>query len=125
MYLYHSSRIIGFFLPVLGRVTADLPDGEFRKMVPKYSAENFPRIMDLVSKFEKIAKNHKASASQICIAWLLAQGSDIIPIPGTRTIKYLEKTVNAASIKLSERELEQLREAVDAMEIKGARYPAS
>ncbi|ETI23801.1 hypothetical protein G647_05607 [Cladophialophora carrionii CBS 160.54] len=102
----------------------DLPANDFRRLIPKYSPENFSKIMDLVYKFEAVAKNHGATPAQASIAWLMAQGDDIIPIPGTRTIKYLEQNTAAASLKLTEQEVQELRVAADATELLGDRYPA-
>ncbi|KAJ9603276.1 hypothetical protein H2200_012054 [Cladophialophora chaetospira] len=109
-----------------GQITAleDLPANDFRRLTPKYSPENFVKIMDLVHRFEDVAKNHKASPAQACLAWLMAQGEDIIPIPGTRTIKYLEQNTEAATLALTKDEVEELRVAADATELPGDRYPA-
>jgi aryl-alcohol dehydrogenase-like predicted oxidoreductase len=101
----------------------DLPEGDWRRLTPKYSPENFPKILDLVHKFEEVAKSHGATPAQISIAWVMAQGLDIIPIPGTRTIKYLEQNTNAANITLSDKEVQDLRAAADATELPGDRYP--
>lgn len=101
----------------------DLPEMGFHRNTPKYSAENFPKIMTLVGKFEEVAKAHGKSPAQISLAWLLAQGDDIIPIPGTRGQKYLDENTAAADIKLSEKEVKVLREAADATVLPGARYP--
>lgn len=95
----------------------------FHKSVPKYSADNFPKIMDLVSKFQEVATAHGKSPAQISLAWLLAQGDDIIPIPGTRGQKYLDENTSAAEVKLSDAELKALREAADATVLSGSRYP--
>lgn len=102
----------------------DLPQNDFRRMTPKYSPENFVKILDLVHKFEDVAKNHKSSPAQASLAWLMAQGEDVIPIPGTRTIKYLEQNTDAANLKLTEKEVKDLRVAADATELPGDRYPA-
>ena len=102
----------------------DLPPNDFRRLTPKYSPANFIKIMDLVHKFEGVAKNHGATPAQASIAWLMAQGEDIIPIPGTRTIKYLEQNTEAARLKLTEKEVQELRVAADATELPGDRYPA-
>lgn len=74
-----------------GRITllGDLPENDSRRMFPKYSTENFPKINQLVDKLKQIAAFHSCSAAKACIAWVRAQGDDIIPIPGTKTIKHL------------------------------------
>jgi len=103
----------------------DLPENDFRRVTPKYAPENFPKIMALTAQFEKIAKERGKTSAQICIAWLLAQGDDIIPIPGTRTIKYLDDNTNAAKIELTAEEVKELREAAENAEIHGDRYPTA
>ena len=102
----------------------DLGEHDFRRLTPKYSRENFPAILKLVAEVEAIAKKHDCTAAQVCLAWLLAQGEDIIPIPGTRTIKYLEQNTAAADLKLTEEEVGHLRQLAEATELKGDRYPA-
>jgi aryl-alcohol dehydrogenase-like predicted oxidoreductase len=99
----------------------DLPI--FHQNVPRFAADNFPKIMTLVSKFEEVAKAHGKSPAQICLAWLLAQGDDIVPIPGTRGQKYLDENTSAGEIKLSSEDLKALREAADATKLSGTRYP--
>lgn len=102
----------------------DLAEDDFRRLTPKYSRENFPKILELVEKFRTVAANHNVTIAQACLAWVLAQGNDIIPIPGTRTIKYLEENTAAAKVELTADEIKQLREHAEATEIPGDRYPA-
>ncbi|KAH8819153.1 NADP-dependent oxidoreductase domain-containing protein [Xylogone sp. PMI_703] len=103
----------------------DLPENDFRRITPKYSKENFPKILDLVDKIGRVAKVHNCTVAQVCLAWLLAQGEEVIPIPGTRTIKYLEENTRAAEIKLTDEEVKELRKYADACELIGDRYPSS
>lgn len=103
----------------------DLGENDFRRSIPNYSRENFPTILNLVSKFEAVAAKHGCSASQVSLAWLIAQGEEVIPIPGTRTIKYLEENTNAIDIKLTDEEIEELRRYAEATKLQGDRYPAS
>ncbi|KAF9556606.1 Aldo/keto reductase [Agrocybe pediades] len=104
---------------------ADIPDTDWRKKVPRLSQENFPNILKLVGVLEKIAKNHSATSGQITLAWLLAQGSDIIPIPGTRKIKYLKENAEAVKIKLSPDEIAEIRDISAIVDAAGGgdRYP--
>ncbi|KAF9486197.1 Aldo/keto reductase [Pholiota conissans] len=105
----------------------DIPADDFRKRIPKFGEENFPNILKLVDKLEELGKKHNATASQVTLAWLLAQGDDIIPIPGTKKIKYLEENINALKVKLSPEEITHIREvanAANALTV-GDRYPAS
>lgn len=103
---------------------ADLEAGDFRKMIPRFSAENFPKIMALADKFRAVADRHGCNTSQVCLAWVLAQGDDIIPIPGTKTPKYLDMNHEAAHIVLTAEELSELRRAAEETEVPGDRYPA-
>lgn len=103
----------------------DLPEDDFRRNTPRFSNDNFPRILELIKKIESIASVHKCTVSQVCLAWLLAQGNDIIPIPGTRTIKYLEQNTQAASIILTQKEVDDLRKYSEESNIIGQRYPDS
>ncbi|KAK0649102.1 NADP-dependent oxidoreductase domain-containing protein [Cercophora newfieldiana] len=103
----------------------DLGEHDFRRFAPRYSRENFPAILKIVDEAETIAKKHGCTPSQVCLAWLLAQGEEVIPIPGTRTIKYLEENTAAADLKLTPEEVSQLRAFAEASEVKGDRYPAS
>lgn len=65
----------------------DFEEGDFRKIIPRYSKENFPNILKLADGLQKIGARHGATAGQVSLAWLLAQGSDVIPIPGTTSIE--------------------------------------
>ncbi|KAJ7660154.1 NADP-dependent oxidoreductase domain-containing protein [Mycena polygramma] len=103
----------------------DFEDGDFRKMVPRFSAENFPNILKLAEGLKVIGvKYNNATAGQVALAWVLAQGDDIIPIPGTKKIKYLEENIVAAKLTLSAEDLKAVRDIAAAADTsKGARYP--
>ncbi|KIJ52829.1 hypothetical protein M422DRAFT_25864 [Sphaerobolus stellatus SS14] len=103
----------------------DLDEGDFRRFIPMYT-ENFDKVLGIAEKLKEIGKRHNnASSSQIALAWLLSQGDDIIPIPGTKTIKYLEENLKALEIQLSESEVAEVRQAInDATLVLGNRYPA-
>ncbi|KAJ3908286.1 NADP-dependent oxidoreductase domain-containing protein [Lentinula edodes] len=103
---------------------ADFPEGDFRKIFPKYSQENFPNILKLADGLKEIGKKHGATGGQVALAWLLAQGDDIIPIPGTKKVKYLEENLGAVNVKLSDEDLKLVREYIEKSDAtKGARYP--
>ncbi|KAI9294456.1 Aldo/keto reductase, partial [Neoconidiobolus thromboides FSU 785] len=85
---------------------------DFRPSIPRLKKENTKHNYQIVSKLEEIANNKGIKASQLCLAWVLAQGDDIIPIPGTKRVKYLEENVESHKIKLSEEENKQIRELV-------------
>ncbi|KDR76503.1 hypothetical protein GALMADRAFT_139432 [Galerina marginata CBS 339.88] len=91
----------------------DIPDDDRRKAIPRFSKENFPNILKLVHGLQGLGEKHNATASQITLAWLLAQGNDIIPIPGTRKIKNLKENLDALKIDLSPEEVVQVREIAD------------
>jgi aryl-alcohol dehydrogenase-like predicted oxidoreductase len=95
----------------------------FNKMVSRNNEENFKKILELVAKFEDVAKSHGAKPSQVAIAWLLAQGEDIIPIPGTKSAKYMEENSKASDVKLTKEEVQSLRAAAEATVLEGSRYP--
>lgn len=78
-----------------------------------------------MEKLAEIAKNRNVTAGQLTLAWLLAQGDDIIPIPGTKKIKYLEENWGALEVKLTDEEKTEIRRLVDEAEVHGGRYPAS
>ncbi|KAF7373930.1 Aldo/keto reductase [Mycena sanguinolenta] len=103
----------------------DFEDGDFRKAIPRYSAENFPNILKIADGLKSIgAKHDGATAGQVAIAWVLAQGEDIIPIPGTKKIKYLEENIAAGKLKLSAQDIQAVRDvAAQADATQGDRYP--
>jgi aryl-alcohol dehydrogenase-like predicted oxidoreductase len=101
-----------------------LDQGDFRASLPRFDAENAPtnrRIVDVVSAF---AQRKGCTSAQIALAWVLAQGGDIVPIPGTKRVRYLEDNVGAASVELSGTDLADLTQAVSHLPVAGARYTA-
>ncbi|KDQ50793.1 hypothetical protein JAAARDRAFT_164409 [Jaapia argillacea MUCL 33604] len=104
----------------------DFEESDFRRHVARYSKENFPNILKLASGLAEIGKRHGATAGQVALAWLLAQGDDVIPIPGTRKIKYLEENLGALKVKLTPEEIHEVRDiAQKADAAQGDRYPAA
>jgi aryl-alcohol dehydrogenase-like predicted oxidoreductase len=105
--------------------TSKLDSKDFRaSRYPRFSGEAFDRNMILVERLETIAQRKGATASQLALAWVLAQGEDIIPIPGTKRRKYLEENAAAVNIELTGAELEELEAAMPLNEIVGDRYNA-
>ena len=102
---------------------ADFEEGDFRSYSPRFSVENFPKNLKLVDQINEIAKRKGCTAGQLTLAWLLAQGPDIIPIPGTKKIKYLEENIAALNVKLTSSENAEIRKAVENAEVHGLRYP--
>ncbi|KAI4109019.1 MAG: hypothetical protein L6R37_000737 [Teloschistes peruensis] len=102
---------------------ADFEEGDFRTYSPRFSEQNFPKNLELVTHFQEIAKKKGCTAGQLSLAWLLAQGEDIFPIPGTKKTKYLEENLGALDVKLSNAEVKEIREAIEKVEVHGERYP--
>lgn len=102
---------------------ADFEEGDFRSLSPRFSEENFPKNLKLVDELNEIAKKKGCTVGQLTLAWLLAQGEDIIPIPGTKKIKYLEENMAALDVKLTSSENAEIRKAVESAEVHGQRYP--
>jgi aryl-alcohol dehydrogenase-like predicted oxidoreductase len=101
----------------------DLAADDYRRFSPRFQGENFQRNLDLVAKVEQIAKEKKCTPGQLALAWLLAQGEDIIPIPGTKKRHYLEENIGALNVKLSAQDLRRLEEVAPKGAVAGQRYP--
>ncbi|KAK7041990.1 Aldo/keto reductase [Favolaschia claudopus] len=106
--------------------TDEFADDDIRKMIPRFSKENFPTILKLADGLKAIgARYDNATAGQIALAWLLAQGDDIIPIPGTKKTRYLLENVGASKIKLLKEDVDAVRKlAAEADAVPGDRYPS-
>jgi aryl-alcohol dehydrogenase-like predicted oxidoreductase len=111
------------FLTGRFRRPEDLPEDDFRRTSPRFTGENFERNLNLVAQVEQIAEAKDATASQVALAWVLAQGHDIAPIPGTKRVRYLEENVGAANIWLTPDELRQIDAAFPRGIAAGERYP--
>jgi aryl-alcohol dehydrogenase-like predicted oxidoreductase len=98
--------------------------GDFRNIVPRFSAEARKANQALVDRIAAIASGKKATPAQIALAWLLDQKPWIVPIPGTTKVHRLEENIGAASIELTAADRDAIDEALDAIEVQGARYPA-
>lgn len=101
-----------------------LDDADTRKNHPRFSEENFGDNLKLVQRLEEMAKKKGVTPGQLALAWVLAQGEDFIPIPGTKRVRYLEENAKAADVKLTDEEEREVRSAVENVGGgKGARYP--
>ncbi|MES2137716.1 MAG: aldo/keto reductase [Pseudomonadota bacterium] len=100
----------------------DFPEDDFRKNHPRFQGENFQKNLDLVSEFEAIAKAKGCTTAQLALAWVLAQGEDIVPIPGTKRVKYLDENIGALEVKLTGEELKRLDEILPPGAAAGQRY---
>ncbi|MBM7653341.1 aldo/keto reductase [Neobacillus cucumis] len=101
----------------------DLAEDDYRRHSPRFQVENFQRNLDLVNKIKEIANEKDCQPSQLALAWLLAQGEDIVPIPGTKRIQYLEENIGALSISLTDSELSRINEVAPRGAAAGERYP--
>jgi len=110
------------FLSGRFRKPEDLPADDFRRNHPRFQGENFQKNLDLVSKVKEIASEKGATPSQLALAWLLAQGQDIVPIPGTRHQSYLEENVGALRFKLTQADLDHIAEVAPQGVAAGDRY---
>ena len=101
----------------------DLPADDYRRKSPRFQGDNFQKNLDLVRKVEEIAEEKGCEPSQLALAWVLAQGNHIIPIPGTKRRKYLEENVGALSVKLTKEDFRRIDEVFPPEAAAGGRYP--
>jgi aryl-alcohol dehydrogenase-like predicted oxidoreductase len=113
------------FLTGRFRTLDDLPLDDYRRNSPRFQGENFQRNLDLVRRVEEIARRKGCTPSQLALAWVLAQGEDIVPIPGTKQRKYLEENVRAVEVELTPADLEEIDEVAPKGVAAGERYHAS
>ena len=113
------------FLTGRFRSPGDLPEGDFRKNSPRFEPANFAKNRELAARVEAIAFRLGVTPGQLALAWVRAQGGDVVPIPGTKRIRYLEENVAAAAITLTPAVLAELDRAVPKGATAGARYPES
>lgn len=100
----------------------DFGEDDYRRQSPRFQGDNFNKNLTLVKKIEEIAKEKGCTPSQLALAWVLAQGDFIFPIPGTKRVKYVEENAEAANIILSKKELQQLDEVFTKDAAAGLRY---
>ncbi len=100
----------------------DFDATDYRRFSPRFQGDNFQKNLDLVQEIEQMAKKKTVTASQLALAWVMAQGDHIFPIPGTKKIKYLEENAGAVAVSLSDEELTKL-DSIFADGPAGARYP--
>jgi aryl-alcohol dehydrogenase-like predicted oxidoreductase len=103
----------------------DLPEGDNRRNHPRFQGENFTRNLRLVEKVREITAEKRCAPSQLALAWLLARGPDIVPIPGTKKRKYLEENAGAVNVKLTPDDLRRIDEVAPKGVAAGERYPAA
>jgi aryl-alcohol dehydrogenase-like predicted oxidoreductase len=103
----------------------DLAADDYRRHSPRFQGENFAKNLELVKRVESLAREKGCTASQLALAWVLAQGDDVVPIPGTKRRKYLEENVASGEIALSAADRKRLDEVAPRGAAAGARYPAA
>jgi aryl-alcohol dehydrogenase-like predicted oxidoreductase len=111
------------FLTGQFKTLEDLAADDYRRFSPRFQGENFQKNLDLVKKVEEIAREKRCQPSQLALAWVLAQGDDIVPIPGTKRRKYLEENAAAVDLKLTPDDLRSLNEVFPSGAASGLRYP--
>jgi aryl-alcohol dehydrogenase-like predicted oxidoreductase len=100
----------------------DIPAGDFRRSNPRFQGENFQKNLDLVAEIEQLAREKGVNAAQLALAWVMAQGNDVVPIPGTKRVKYIEQNAAVADITLSDEELDRLDSILPIGAASGQRY---
>jgi aryl-alcohol dehydrogenase-like predicted oxidoreductase len=110
------------FLSGRYRSVDDLDEDDFRRANPRFQGENFQRNLELVARVEQIATEKGVTPGQLALAWVLYQGDDIVPIPGTKHVRYLEENAAAVEIELSDDDLARLDELAPAGAAAGDRY---
>ena len=103
----------------------DLAPDDFRRMSPRFQGENFTKNLELVKHIEEVAAEKGCQPSQLALAWVMAQGEDIVPIPGTKRVRYLEENAGALKVSLTKEELARIDALAPKGVAAGLRYPAA
>jgi aryl-alcohol dehydrogenase-like predicted oxidoreductase len=111
------------FLTGSFKTASDIPEGDRRRDHPRFQEANFPRNRELVEKIERIAQDKGCTPAQLVLAWLLAQGEDILPIPGTKRKARVDENLGALKVKLDKQDLDRISAAVPVGAAAGTRYP--
>ena len=106
------------------KAAGDLEQGDWRLNMPRFQGENLRRNLEIARRVESLAKKKKCTPAQLALAWLLSQGEDIVPIPGTKRRKYLEENIRAIEVELSPAERKEIDEKLPLGMTAGDRYPA-
>ena len=113
----------GFLTGKIEKESINRPD-DFRQFLPRSQGDNYAHNMNLVNNLKKFARRKEVTLAQVALSWILAQGEDIVPIPGTRHLTYLEENIAATNIELSDKEIEQLETIFYPGAVMGERYTA-
>ena len=103
----------------------DFDENDFRRSIPRFSRENFSKNLQLVEKMKAIAERKSCTPGQLCLAWMMNQGVDIFPIPGTKKIAYLEENLGACDVVLTLEDDKEIRQAIEGAEVHGTRVAQS
>ena len=103
----------------------DLAEDDYRRHTPRFQGDNFRKNLDLVARIRELAGQKECTPGQLALAWVLTQGEDVVPIPGTKRVQYLEENIAALNVQLSADELAQLDEIAPKGAAAGSRYPAA
>ncbi|MDQ2824433.1 MAG: aldo/keto reductase [Verrucomicrobiota bacterium] len=101
----------------------DLPKDDYRRTTPRFQGENFQRNLDLVARVSEIAREKRCTSAQLALAWVLAQGNNVVPIPGTKRRKYLQENIGALDVDLTSEDLAHIDEVAPKDSFAGSRYP--
>ena len=101
----------------------DFDETDYRRFSPRFQGENFQKNLDLVAKLQALAAKKNCTAAQLALAWVMAQGDHIFPIPGTKRIKYLEENAGALNVSFTNEELDEINIIAPKGVAKGSRYP--
>lgn len=111
------------FLSGRFRSINDLEESDWRRRNPRFQSDNLPHNLQLVDVVKEIAAANDATPAQVALAWLLRQGGDVVPIPGTKRLRYLEENAGAAALALPESEWRKVDAALASFRVAGMRYP--
>ncbi|KDO45061.1 hypothetical protein CISIN_1g0192001mg [Citrus sinensis] len=104
-------------------VVESVPADSFLHLFPRFNGENLDRNRSIYVRIENLAKKNKCSSAQLALAWVLGQGDDVVPIPGTTKIKNLDENIGSLMVKLSKEDLKEISDAVPIEEVAGGRFP--
>lgn len=131
--LFETARELGIAIVAYSPIGRGLLTGRYMShedikdpfllLLPRYSKENFPKILQVIQTIESVAVSKGASSAQVAIAWVLSRGDNIFAIPGTRSIKYLDENFASLNVELSFEEKKLITKTVNATKLDGARYP--
>lgn len=111
------------FLTGQVRTFENLAEDDYRRTAPRFQGENFQRNLDLVNKLSELAQEKRCTPAQLALAWVMAQGQDVVPIPGTKRRKYLRENIDAVDVTLNRDDLKRIDEMAPKDVAAGSRYP--